>query len=106
MNNNTSHQGKPIFFINNESSCESVIEVDHSTNLDSVKEEKSLWVFPKGTWQKRLWWAYTWPIKFILTITIPNPKTYKKLYPLSFALCIIWIGVNSYLIVWMVTVVG
>lgn len=104
-NNNTSNQEKPINFINGESSCESVNEIDdHSTN--SVKIGKSLWIFPKGTWQRKLWWTYTWPIKFILTITIPNPKTYKKLYPMSFALCIIWIGVNSYLIVWMMTVVG
>ncbi|KAG4065953.1 hypothetical protein HA402_006671 [Bradysia odoriphaga] len=106
MNNNTSNQEKPIYYINGESSCQSINAADHSTDVDSEKLGKSLWIFPNGTWQRKFWWTYTWPIKFILTITIPSPKTYKKLYPLSFVLCIVWIGINSYLIVWMMTVVG
>lgn len=103
-NNNTPKQDKQIYYIHDESNCESAN--DHSTNDVSDESVKSLWTFPTGNWLKKLWWLYTWPIKFILTLTIPNPKTFKKLYPLSFALCIVWIGVNSYLIVWMVTVVG
>lgn len=108
MNNNTSNREKPIYHIKVESSSDSVNEIDRSANVESSvkKVGKSLWMFPEGTWQRKLWWTYTWPIKFILTITIPNPKTYKKFYPLTFALCVIWIGINSYMIVWLMTTVG
>lgn len=74
---------------------------------DDNKNRKSLWHLPPTrTIPKILWWAYTWPIKFVLTMTIPNPKTYRRLYPLTFLLCILWIGSNAYMVVWMVTVIG
>lgn len=74
---------------------------------DENKVRKSLWHLPATrTIPKVIWWFYTWPIKFLLTMTIPNPKTYRRLYPLTFLLCIIWIGSNAYLVVWMVTVIG
>lgn len=70
------------------------------------KVRKSLWRVPMASRLKTVWWAYTWPIKFILTMTIPNPKTYRKLYPLTFIMCVIWIGVNAYMIVWMISIIG
>ncbi|KAJ6635314.1 Sodium/potassium/calcium exchanger 5 [Pseudolycoriella hygida] len=106
LNNNPSNQDKQIFYIHDESNCQPTNQVEHSLGEDNVKVGKSLWKIPKGGWCRRFWWFYTWPIKFILTLTIPSPKTYKKLYPLTFFLCVIFIGSNSYLIVWMVTVVG
>lgn len=73
---------------------------------DKDKVRKSLWQFPVGSRTKLLWWLYTWPIRFLLTMTIPNPKTYRRLYPLTFLMCIIWIGTNAFLVVWMVTIIG
>lgn len=74
---------------------------------DENKVRKSLWHFPANNTAARiLWWIYTWPIKFVLTMTIPNPKTYRRLYPLTFLMCIIWIGSNAYMVVWMVTIIG
>lgn len=70
------------------------------------KIRKSLWTMPTNSGGKQFWYFYTWPIKFILTMTIPSPKTYRKLYPLTFILCIIWIGMNSYMIFWMIAIVG
>lgn len=76
-------------------------------DFDENKVRKSLWLWPADhTVARKLWWIYTWPIKFLLTMTIPNPKTYRRLYPITFLLCIIWIGSNAYLVVWMVTVIG
>lgn len=72
----------------------------------TIKKRKSLWSIPEGHVTRKIWWLYTWPIKCILTITIPNPKSYRRLYPLTFLMCIIFIGFNSYMIVWMVTVMG
>lgn len=73
---------------------------------ESDKKGDSLWRLPNTTSIRRFWWAFTWPIKLVLSMTIPNPKTFRYLYPLTFMMCIIWIGVNAYLIVWMVTIIG
>lgn len=105
-NNNIPNEDKPIYCIQDKSNCESANPANDSSKEESVEVQKSLWTLPRGKWLNRLWWIYTWPIKLILTLTIPNPKTFKKLYPLTFALCILWIGGNSYLIVWMMTVLG
>lgn len=79
----------------------------HSESDDSVKKiRKSLWRLPTSTRLKTLWWVYTWPIKGVLTLTIPNPKTYRQLYPLTFLMCVISIGLNAYMIVWMLSVIG
>lgn len=92
--------GMPIFVI-------------YMDSMMSVKKEesktemaKSLWSCPNTSKLNTLWWIYTWPIKFVLTLTIPNPKTYRRIYPLTFFMCIIWIGINSYMIVWMLSIIG
>lgn len=54
----------------------------------------------------RIWWLYTWPIRALTTCLIPSPKTSRKWYPLSFIMCIVFIGCNSYLIFWMMSVIG
>lgn len=70
------------------------------------RSRKSLWRLPDAGTAKLVWWVYTWPIKFVLTMTIPSPKTFRKMYPLTFFMCIIAIGLNAYMIVWMITVMG
>lgn len=77
-----------------------------SNTSGKKKNRRSLWRVPLGAHCRVLWWVYTWPIKFLLTFTIPNPKTWRKLYPVTFLLCIMWIGVNAYMIVWMITIMG
>lgn len=89
----------PIFMIYSTSN-----NSDNNNNLK--RNRKSLWQLPVASRMKSLWWIYTWPIKFILTITIPNPKTFRSLYPITFLMCILWIGINAYMIVWMVSVIG
>lgn len=76
------------------------------TGQHANKCEKSLWLCPMSSKLSTLWWIYTWPIKLLLTFTIPNPKTYRRIYPFTFFMCIVWIGVNSYVIVWMLSVIG
>lgn len=79
---------------------------EKNSDESNEKVDKSLWTCPLTNRLKTLWWLFTWPIKFVLTLTIPNPKTYRRMYPLTFVMCIIWIGLNSYLIVWMMTIIG
>lgn len=84
-----------------------MIYTDYKNNSKNVnKIRKSLWRMPLPDRLKSIWWAYTWPIKLLLTLTVPNPKTYRRLYPITFLMCICWIGLNAYLICWMVTVIG
>lgn len=70
------------------------------------KPRKSLWTVPTHSVWAVVWWLYTWPIRAVTTCLIPNPKTIRRLYPLAFIMCIVFIGVNSYLIFWMIVVIG
>ena len=55
-----------------------------------------------------LWSVYTWPITFLLSITIPDCRKnhFRPYYPFTFFMCIIWIGASSYLNAWMMSVIG
>lgn len=57
--------------------------------------------FSKGA----IYWL-RWPIDILLYTTIPDPRRHKSLYMLTFINCIIWIGICSYLIVYVTTDVG
>lgn len=79
---------------------------ENSVLAGPLKKRKSLWRVPEGHLARSIWWYYTWPIKCILTMAIPNPKTWRRLYPLTFLMCVVFIGINSYMIVWMITIMG
>lgn len=66
----------------------------------------NLWKIPKTSILGMVWFFYTWPIRALCALLIPNPKTRRRWYPLSFIMCIVFIGVNSYLIFWMIVVIG
>lgn len=85
-------------------------EVAHVLDIHHVSEEKprtfsTLFTIPEKT-SSKIWWFYTWPIYLILTTLLPHPKVHRKLYPLTFILCILMIGANSYLVYWMVAIIG
>ncbi|CAG9558355.1 unnamed protein product [Danaus chrysippus] len=75
--------------------------------IENEKPKKSIFRFPKekGIVYK-IWWVYTWPIRIILGLTIPSPVSCKRYYLLTFIMCIVWIGVNSYFVSWSMTVLG
>lgn len=75
-----------------------------------TKEDRYyLFRYPK---HKRIWqqvlWIIIWPMEFIFLLTIPNceQKRFKNLFPFTFLMCIVWIGSLSYLVAWMITIVG
>lgn len=72
----------------------------------SPKKPKSLWHWNTDSKFKAFWWLYTWPIRCLLTFTVPNPKRMRAWYPLTFVLCIVYIGLNSFVIYWMVAIIG
>nr|XP_018909737.1 PREDICTED: sodium/potassium/calcium exchanger 4 [Bemisia tabaci] len=62
----------------------------------------------KGGWFRKALWMLVLPIHAAFYITIPdceNPR-FKRFYPLTFTMCIVWIGSLSYFVAWMITVVG
>lgn len=71
------------------------------------EEEFKIWEIPHGVSKFQVFWFFfTWPIRFILHYTVPHPIKHKYLFPLSFLMCIIWIGLSSYMVFWMVVIIG
>lgn len=62
---------------------------------------------PKGAWE-RICWVFGLPINIAYFFTIPDvkKKSCEKWVVVSFIVCIGWIGLTSYMLVWMVTVIG
>lgn len=76
---------------------------------DTASDGYQLFQFPKGkSCVRQIWWAFVWPIHLLFFFTIPNceKKRFKHLFPLTFLMCIVWIGSLSYLVAWMITIVG
>ncbi|CAL8314433.1 unnamed protein product [Lota lota] len=79
---------------------------------DKPSEEKendtiSPFHIPAGIGSK-IKWLISWPLLLILFFTIPNcgKPRWEKFFMLSFILSTVWIAVFSYLMVWMVTIIG
>lgn len=53
-------------------------------------------------------WLIIWPIHLLFRIAIPDCKKPKhnKIFPLTFVMCIVWIGSLSYVVAWMITIIG
>ncbi|XP_066584447.1 sodium/potassium/calcium exchanger 4-like [Prorops nasuta] len=76
-------------------------------SLEDYVEPDTPFVIPVGT-QEKAWFLFTWPLKIVLFVTIPDIR-YKRLrnwYPLTFIMCVTWIAISSYIVSWMVTVIG
>lgn len=66
-----------------------------------------MWPSSAG-WIRKTAWVLTWPIHLVFMCTIPDcdkPK-FKKWFPITFLMCIIWIGSLSYVVAWMITIIG
>ncbi|XP_051815558.1 sodium/potassium/calcium exchanger 3-like isoform X2 [Acanthochromis polyacanthus] len=62
---------------------------------------------PAGVMNK-LKWLLAWPLCLLLYFTIPNCNSHRweNYFMLSFAFSTLWIAAFSYIMVWMVTVIG
>ncbi|KMY91738.1 sodium/potassium/calcium exchanger 4 isoform X1 [Drosophila simulans] len=107
--------GDGLFVVNlpeNTSSMSSTANLTHPKHLndeDDVADgvPESIYAYPRDAsgW-RQFWWIFVFPIKVTLSLLIPHPMKYRRLYPLSFIMCILCIGGNAYLIVWMLTAFG
>ncbi|XP_069695188.1 sodium/potassium/calcium exchanger 3-like [Periplaneta americana] len=86
-----------------------VENIENSVEENETEDDVQLFTWPSdsgcGT---KLWWLIVRPIAFLLAVTIPNCRSRcgKRLYFLTFIMCIVWIGVASYVVAWMITVIG
>ncbi|XP_006821873.1 sodium/potassium/calcium exchanger 5-like [Saccoglossus kowalevskii] len=62
---------------------------------------------PDKNWKKLLW-IITIPINAVLYTTVPDCRSenWKRWYIFTFMMSTLWIAVFSYILVWMVTVIG
>ena len=67
----------------------------------------SLFVFPDSTCY-RILWILGLPVIIVFALTIPNPQKdcFRKLFPVTILMCLAYIGISSYLMMWMLTIVG
>ncbi|XP_004523685.1 sodium/potassium/calcium exchanger 4 isoform X2 [Ceratitis capitata] len=105
--------GDGLFVINLPDNTSSIVNLTHSKSWNSDESDdvppppQRLFSLPHGeTKLRKFWWAFIFPIRLTLTFVIPNPAHHRRLYPLSFIMCIIAIGLNAYMIVWMLTAFG
>lgn len=112
-NGNVKKNELQLSTIENSNSSE---KVDVEASSEKAKEEDepknaafSLTTYPsEQSFLRQILWILTWPIYFIFFLTIPDCEKprYKKLFPLTFIMCIVWIGSLSYLVAWMITIIG
>ncbi|CAB3225694.1 unnamed protein product [Arctia plantaginis] len=84
------------------------LEMKRHNSTGSDTSTSSVWSWPgeKTTIWKKILWVLTWPTNLILWMTIPDCRRHRKLYPLTFIMCVSWIGGVSYLVAWMITILG
>lgn len=86
-----------------------VVSVPEDSTVESNQNTSSgmkLCRISTESWFAVLWWFYTWPFRIVIHVTVPNARVHRKLYPLTFLMCIVWIGGTSYVVFWMMAVIG
>ncbi|XP_052746522.1 sodium/potassium/calcium exchanger 4-like [Bicyclus anynana] len=74
----------------------------------SLSQPNPIWSWPNKTTSifQKLYWLVSWPIRIMLWCTIPDCKKYYRIYPVSLMMCIMWIAGVSYLVAWIITIIG
>ena len=63
---------------------------------------------PKST-ARKITWVIMLPASVLYLLTVPDCRrggVWAKLFPLTFIMSVTWLGGLSYVMVWMVTIVG
>ncbi|XP_055532898.1 sodium/potassium/calcium exchanger 4-like [Wyeomyia smithii] len=83
-------------------------QIPHSPSESNENTAIGMRLFRISTqsWYNIIWWFYTWPFRILVCLTVPNPRACRKLYPLTFIMCIAWIGGTSYMVFWMMSIIG
>ncbi|CAG9771427.1 unnamed protein product [Ceutorhynchus assimilis] len=113
-NDNNVHVGQAHLNGSVKGDCQNRIEIREELpklELSSrdPDDELPFWKWPSGKGGcRQVTWIITWPIRLVFFLTIPDcekPKL-KKWFPITFLMCIVWIGSLSYIVAWMITIIG
>lgn len=76
-------------------------------DCNALEQSIEIWKWPNDqTVKGKIWWVVTWPVAFILYMTIPNCKKYPKMFVFTFIMCLVWLSITSYILAWLITVIG
>lgn len=70
------------------------------------QQRKGLWPQPKDSVPRTIFWYYTWLIRLVLRCTVVDVKNHPKWFPFTFIMSIVWIGVMTYLIFFMMIIIS
>ncbi|NXK67655.1 NCKX3 protein, partial [Sylvietta virens] len=92
---------------NNENDEEEEEDDDDDDDDDDHEGPYTPFDLPTGKIEM-LKWVFTWPLSFVLYFTVPNCNKphLEKWFMVTFASSTLWIAAFSYMMVWMVTIIG
>ncbi|XP_078591322.1 sodium/potassium/calcium exchanger 5-like isoform X1 [Branchiostoma floridae x Branchiostoma japonicum] len=93
---------------NEETSLMKPVTEKDTDDEETVQEEPNYpFKAPSQLW-RRVLWVIGLPLTTLLVGTVPDCRRdkWKRWYPVSFVMSVAWIGVFTYILVWMVTVIG
>jgi Ca2+/Na+ antiporter len=93
----------------NGSTFQDVVDIGEPVELNDDETPRYPWQRPAGEGiLGHIWWGLYLPLTLVFFITIPDVRYPKlaKFYPLSFFMCMAWIGAVAYVVTWMITIIG
>lgn len=77
-------------------------------DLQGSKKPFNFLKWPQKSRWKKCYWCLSYPWQLLFLLTIPNVHRHcsRKLYILSFAMSVCWLGVLTYLFTWCLTIIG
>ncbi|CAG5134947.1 unnamed protein product [Candidula unifasciata] len=77
------------------------------TEIHKPIPEESIWHRPRGCWACVLW-LVSFPLSFVLYISVPDCRRQRlrKWFWITFTMSLVWLSVFSFLMVWMITIIG
>ncbi|CAL1542858.1 unnamed protein product [Lymnaea stagnalis] len=80
---------------------------DVATEIHKIVPEESIWHVPSGPWS-RLLWAVSLPLSILMYVTVPDcrKENLRKWFLVTFIMSLVWLSVFSFLMVWMITIIG
>ena len=87
-----------------------ISDMSSEDSIDAVFPDDDPFVFSDipSKFTEKIVWGFLLPIRALFYITVPDIryKSMRRFFYLTFFMSIVWIGVTTYVLVWMTTVVG
>ncbi|KAK7009832.1 sodium/potassium/calcium exchanger [Biomphalaria glabrata] len=80
---------------------------DVATEIHKTVPEETIWHVPAGRWSCLLW-AVSLPLSILMYFTVPDCRRerLRKWFLVTFIMSLVWLSVFSFLMVWMITIIG